>query len=39
MRDDAALAEGLSTHAGEVVYAPVAQAHGLGHRELAEVLA
>ena len=39
LRDDAALAEGLSTHAGEVVYAPVAQAHGLEHRDLAEVLA
>ena len=39
MREDAALAEGLSTHAGEVIYPPVAQAHGLEHRDLAEVLA
>jgi len=39
LRDDAALAEGLSTHAGEVIYAPVADAHGLEHRDLAEVLA
>ena len=39
LRDDPALAEGLNTHAGEIVYAPVAQAHGLEHRELAEVLA
>ncbi|KRE41507.1 alanine dehydrogenase [Knoellia sp. Soil729] len=39
LRGDPALAEGLNTHAGEVVYAPVAQAHGLEHRELAEVLA
>ena len=38
-RADKSLALGLSTHAGEVVYAPVAQAHGLAHRELSEVLA
>ncbi|WP_353950132.1 alanine dehydrogenase [Knoellia sp. S7-12] len=39
LRDDHALAEGLNTHAGEIVYGPVASAHGLEHRELAEVLA
>ena len=38
-RADASLALGLSTHAGEVVCEPVAQAHGLEHRELSEVLA
>ena len=39
LRADPALALGLNTHAGELTYAPVAQAHGLTHRELAEVLA
>jgi len=38
-RDDPSLALGINTHAGEVVCAPVAQAHGLGHRDVAEVLA
>ncbi|KGN33339.1 alanine dehydrogenase [Knoellia sinensis KCTC 19936] len=38
-RDDAALALGLNTHAGDVTCAPVAEAHGLASRELAEVLA
>ncbi|MFW5469645.1 alanine dehydrogenase [Knoellia sp. CPCC 206435] len=38
-RADRSLGLGLNTHAGEVVYAPVAEAHGLGHRDLAEVLA
>ncbi|MFC7492271.1 MULTISPECIES: alanine dehydrogenase [unclassified Knoellia] len=37
-RADQSLALGLSTHAGEIVYGPVAEAHGLGHRPLAEVL-
>ena len=36
---DNALALGLNTVAGEVVNAAVAQAHGIGHRELHEVLA
>jgi alanine dehydrogenase len=36
---DPALALGLNTHAGEVVSAPVAQAHGMAVRDLAEVLA
>ena len=35
---DNALALGLNTVAGEVVNAAVAQAHGVGHRELHEVL-
>ena len=38
-RADRSLGLGLNTHAGEVVYAPVAEAHGLTHRDLAEVLA
>ena len=37
-RDDPALALGVNTHAGELTYAPVAQAHGLAHRPLADVL-
>lgn len=36
--DDAALAGGLNTFGGEVVSRPVAEAHGLGHRPLEEVL-
>jgi alanine dehydrogenase len=39
LRADSALALGLNTVAGEVVNAAVAQAHGLGHRELGDVLA
>jgi alanine dehydrogenase len=35
---DAALALGLNTHDGELTYAPVAQAHGLRHRTLADAL-
>ena len=38
LNDDPSLALGLNTHAGEVTYAPVAQAHGLDHRSLVEVL-
>jgi alanine dehydrogenase len=38
-RADAALALGLNTHAGELVNEPVAQAHGLAARPLAELLA
>ncbi|GAA3603306.1 alanine dehydrogenase [Microlunatus ginsengisoli] len=38
LRADPALACGLNTHAGEIVNAPVAHAHGLTHRPLAEVL-
>ena len=37
-RDDAALAQGLNTHAGQVTNAPVAQAHGLEATPLAAVL-
>ncbi len=37
-RSDPALALGLNTHDGELVNGPVAQAHGLAHRPLAEVL-
>jgi alanine dehydrogenase len=37
-RADAALAQGLNTFDGRVVSAPVAVAHGLTHRPLAEVL-
>jgi alanine dehydrogenase len=36
--DDHSLALGLSTHQGELTYAPVAQAHGLDYRSLDEVL-
>ncbi len=39
LRDDHSLAFGLNTHAGELTYAPVAQAHALGCRDLDEVLA
>lgn len=39
LRDDVPLSLGLNTHAGEVTYAPVADAHGLSYRSLAEVLA
>jgi alanine dehydrogenase len=39
LRADPALALGLNTHAGEVVNAPVADAHGMPVRDLAEVLA
>ncbi len=39
LAEDAALAGGLNTHAGSVVSAPVAQAHGLDHLPLAEALA
>jgi alanine dehydrogenase len=38
LQDDASLAQGLNTFAGHVTYGPVAQAHGMSHRELAEVL-
>jgi alanine dehydrogenase len=36
---DSALALGLNVHDGEIVYEPVARAHGLPHRPLAELLA
>lgn len=35
---DPALALGLNTHDGEIINAPVAQAHGQPHRDLADVL-
>jgi alanine dehydrogenase len=35
---DSALALGLNVHDGEIVYEPVARAHGLPHRPLAELL-
>jgi alanine dehydrogenase len=38
LRADHSLALGLNTHAGEITYAPVAEAHGLDHRSLEEVL-
>lgn len=38
-RADGALALGLNVHDGEIVYEPVARAHGLSHRPLAELLA
>jgi alanine dehydrogenase len=38
MRADAALALGLNVHDGRVVSAPVADAHGLDHADLDEVL-
>ncbi|QLD25393.1 alanine dehydrogenase [Micromonospora carbonacea] len=39
LRRDPALALGLNTHDGQVVYGPVAEAHGMPTRPLAEVLA
>ena len=38
LRDDASLALGLNTHAGQLTYAPVADAHGRDRLSLAEVL-
>jgi len=38
LRSDHSLALGLNTHAGELTYAPVAEAHSLGFRSLKEVL-
>ena len=38
LRRDAALAKGLNTHEGQVVYAPVAEAHGLPVVELHTLL-
>ena len=38
MRADPALALGLNTHDGHVTYGPVAEAHGMGHIALADVL-
>ncbi|HLT60244.1 MAG TPA: alanine dehydrogenase [Microlunatus sp.] len=37
-RSDHALALGVNTHAGELINKPVADAHGLPHRELADLL-
>ena len=39
LRRDPALALGLNTHDGQVTYGPVADAHGMAHLPLAEVLA
>lgn len=39
LRRDAALAKGLNTHDGQVVYREVAEAHGLDHVELSTLLA
>jgi alanine dehydrogenase len=39
LRADAALAKGLNTHAGDLTYAPVAQAHDLPSIALAQALA
>jgi alanine dehydrogenase len=38
LKADPALALGLNTHDGMITNGPVAQAHGLAHRELADVL-
>lgn len=38
LRRDAALAKGLNTHDGQVVYREVAEAHGLEHVELSALL-
>jgi alanine dehydrogenase len=38
LRADASLAKGLNTYDGDVTYGPVAEAHGLPCRSLAEVL-
>lgn len=37
-RADASLALGLNVHDGEIVYGPVANAHGLPHRPVADLL-
>jgi alanine dehydrogenase len=39
LRADPALALGLNTHAGQVTYGPVAEAHGIAHLPVREVLA
>jgi alanine dehydrogenase len=39
LRADAALGLGLNTHAGQVTYGPVAEAHGMSATALADVLA
>ncbi|MEJ7629481.1 MAG: alanine dehydrogenase [Nocardioidaceae bacterium] len=39
LRSDHSLALGLNTHAGELTYEPVAEAHSLDYRTLEEVLA
>ena len=39
LRRDAALAKGLNTHEGQVVYGPVAEAHGLETVDIATLLA
>ncbi|GAA2080978.1 alanine dehydrogenase [Streptomyces albiaxialis] len=38
LRRDAALAKGLNTHDGDVVYGPVAEAHGLPVRDIGTLL-
>jgi alanine dehydrogenase len=38
LRADPALAKGLNTYAGQVTYGPVAEAHGMPHRSLSDVL-
>jgi alanine dehydrogenase len=38
LQADASLAKGLNTYDGDVTYGPVAEAHGLSHRPLTEVL-
>ena len=38
LQDDAGLANGLNVHAGQVTFAPVAEALGLAHTPTAEVL-
>jgi alanine dehydrogenase len=38
LSDDEGLAKGLNVHAGSVTYGPVAEAHGLEHQPLSEVL-
>ena len=38
LQRDPALALGLNTYDGEITYGPVAEAHGLAHRDLDEVL-
>ncbi len=39
LRADASLAKGLNTYDGAVTYGPVAEAHGMAHTPLADVLA
>jgi alanine dehydrogenase len=38
LKADPALAKGLNTYGGTVTYGPVAEAHGMPHQQLEDVL-